>query len=273
MVGRTVEANGRSAGNAMNEAYEFLNLYKRLEDLLESKLNVSETRRGSVVVEFMNSTEGEPYREKLNLCREIRNIMTHNADLDGEPVVMPSDAVVDSLREIVAAIERPPQAGEYATPIEHILTARMEDFALNLMRTMEKNGFSHVPVLRQGLVEGVFSVSTIFSAAIRSEHFTLDEEARVEDFLPLLPPERHLCEQFRFVRADATLPEACRAFETKGRERRKRVAAIFLTEDGTPESRLCGMLTPWDLIAGRFSERRKRLEGRQNMKKKETFNA
>ena len=44
----------------MNEAYEFLNLYKRLEDLLEAKLGAGETHRGSVVVEVMNSAEGEP---------------------------------------------------------------------------------------------------------------------------------------------------------------------------------------------------------------------
>ena len=138
----------------MNEAYEFLNLYKRLEDLLEAKLNVGETRRGSVVVEFMNSAEGEPYREKLNLCREIRNVMTHNADLDGEPVVMPSDAVVDSLREIVSAIESPRPAAEYATPLEHLMTARMEDYVLDLMRRMEERGFSHVPVLRRGRTDG-----------------------------------------------------------------------------------------------------------------------
>ena len=138
----------------MNEAYEFLNLYKRLEDLLEAKLNVGETRRGSVVVEFMNSAEGEPYREKLNLCREIRHVMTHNADLDGEPVVIPSDAVVDSLREIVSAIESPRPAAEYATPLEHLMTARMEDYVLDLMRRMEERGFSHVPVLRRGRREG-----------------------------------------------------------------------------------------------------------------------
>ena len=256
----------------MNEAYEFLNLYKRLEDLLEAKLDAGETRRGSVVVDFMNSTEGQPYRERLNLCREIRNIMTHNADLDGAPVVMPSDAVVDSLREIVAAVESPRPAAEYATPLAHLLTARMEDSVLDLMRRMEENGFSHVPVLQNDRIEGVFSVSTIFSAAIRSDRFALDERARVRELLPLLPPERHLCEQFRFIRTDASLPEACHAFETKGKERRKRVAAVFLTEDGTKDGCLRGMLTPWDLIAGRFAERQKRPDGRENMKKKETFN-
>lgn len=256
----------------MNEAYEFLNLYKRLEDLLEAKLDVGEARRGSVVVEFMNSPEGAPYKEKLNLCREIRNLMTHNADLGGEPVVLPADAVVETLREIVAAVERPPRASEYATPLEHMLTARMDDYALEMMRIMEKNGFSHVPVLRRGRVEGVFSVSTIFSAAIRSDRFSIDENACVGDFELLLPPERHLCEQFRFIRADASLGEACRAFETKGKARRKRVAALFLTEDGTQQSRLLAMLTPWDLIAGRFDERQKAAARAQNMKKKETFN-
>lgn len=256
----------------MSEAYEFLNLYKRLEDLLEARLSPGEGRRGSVVVDFMNSAEGKPYRERLNLCREIRNLMTHNADLDGEPVVVPSGAVLDSLREVIAFVESPPPAIDYATPLEHLMTAKRSDGAFEMMRRMEERGFSHVPVLSGGRVRGVFSVSTIFSAAIRSGRFALDEEVRISAFDALLPPEKHLCEQFRFVRADISLAGAFEAFESRGRERHKRVAALFFSEDGTDEGRLLGMMTPWDLIAGRFEERQKNQKRRQNIKKKEIFN-
>lgn len=242
----------------MNEAYEFLNLYKRLEDLLEARLAPGEMRRGSVVVDFMNSAAGAPYREQLNLCREIRNVMTHNADLEGEPVVLPSQAVVEHLKSVVEAVERPPLAIAYATPRAHLMTARRSDRVLELMRRMEERGFSHVPVLSKGCVEGVFSVSTVFSAAMREGAFVLDETARVSLLEPLLPPEKHLCESFRFVRDDISLSEACEAFEARGHERHKRVAALFLSADGTQRGELRAMLTPWDLIAGRYEERQKR---------------
>ena len=67
---------------------EFIDLYKQLEDELEVKFSTAKQRRySSVVFEYINHYESAPVRETLNLCREIRNLMTHNANLGGEPIV------------------------------------------------------------------------------------------------------------------------------------------------------------------------------------------
>ena len=234
----------------MEAAYEFLDLYKRLEDTLEARSRAKETRRGSVVVDFMNSAEGAPYRDRLNLCREIRNLMSHNADLDGEPVVVPSDAVLESLREIYEAVSRPRSAMSCATPADQLLTAVLNDGAVSLMKRMEKRGFSHVPVMREGSLMGVFSVSTVFSAGLQGKKFSLTEATRLSDFEALLPFDRHMTERFVFLPEDALLSQAREAFEAKGPAKRQRVAAVFLTSDGTQYGRLRGMLTPWDLLKG-----------------------
>ena len=64
---------------------EFIDLYKQLEDELEVKFSTAKQRRySSVVFEYINHYESAPVRETLNLCREIRNLMTHNANLGGE---------------------------------------------------------------------------------------------------------------------------------------------------------------------------------------------
>ena len=79
---------------------EFIDLYKQLEDELEVKFSTAKQRRySSVVFEYINHYESAPVRETLNLCREIRNLMTHNANLGGEPIVEPSEPVVEALRE------------------------------------------------------------------------------------------------------------------------------------------------------------------------------
>ena len=63
---------------------EFIDLYKQLEDELEVKFSTAKQRRySSVVFEYINHYESAPVRETLNLCREIRNLMTHNANLGG----------------------------------------------------------------------------------------------------------------------------------------------------------------------------------------------
>ena len=232
----------------MEAAYEFLDLYKQLEDALENRLKLGDARRGSVIVDFMNSAEGAPWKERLNLCREIRNVMSHNADLDGEPVVAPSQAVVETLREIVQAVRQPSPALTFATPADQLLLAKLEDGAVSLMKKMEQRGFSHVPVMREGRFLGVFSVSTVFSAGLQGRKFSLTEATRVGDFEALLPVEKHISERFCFLPEDALLPQAREAFETRGKEKKRRLAAVFLTSDGTHRGRLRGMITPWDLL-------------------------
>ena len=232
----------------MENAYEFLDLYKQLEDALESRAKGGESHRGSVVMDFLNTPEGAPYRERLNLCREIRNVMAHNADVGGEPVISPSAGIVESLRGILQAVRSPRPALSCATPAEQLLIAHFDDGAVSLMKKMEKRGFSHVPVMREGCMAGVFSVSTVFSAGLQGKKFVLTETTRVGDFEELLPPDRHVCERFCFLPEDAPLPEARAAFEAKGEGKRRRVAAVFITSDGAPRGRLLGMLTPWDLL-------------------------
>ena len=66
---------------------EFLERYRVLEDLLSERYGGAPRRHASVIMEFADSKEGEIFRDRLDLCREIRNLLTHNAALNGEPVV------------------------------------------------------------------------------------------------------------------------------------------------------------------------------------------
>lgn len=229
--------------------HEFLNLYKMLEETLEERYARRDRRFSSVVMEFMNSAEGEAWREKMDLCREIRNLMSHTPDVGGEPVITPAQGVVDTLRDILNYVRQPPMAIDYATPTDKILKTSLGEKALPLMRAMSKRGFSHVPVMHGDGMIGVFSVSTVFSNAILRET-TLNEETRIRDFEEILPVDRHTGEQFRFIGEETTLPEAQAAFDMGG-ERRRRMAALFITRGGRTDGKLLGMLTPWDVLKER----------------------
>ena len=52
--------------------HEFLNLYKLLEEALEERYEKQGRRYSSVVMEFIHSPEGAMWRERMDLCREIR---------------------------------------------------------------------------------------------------------------------------------------------------------------------------------------------------------
>ena len=119
----------------------FLKLYRVLEGLLDKRY--SGRREGSsVVMEYLHDDDSEPYRQQLDLCREIRNLLTHTSDERGEPVVEPSESVLEALETIVRHVSMPRYAVDFGTPAERILCASPNDSALDVMRRMRKMGFS-----------------------------------------------------------------------------------------------------------------------------------
>ncbi len=224
----------------------FLDLYKQIEDVLEEKYRNARRHFSSAVFEFVKDYESAPVRDKLDLCRHIRNLMAHSADLDNQPVVVPSQPVVDALRDVLDFVSRPPLALEFATRGERVLKVGPDQRVLRVMELMDKNGYSHVPVMKDGKFYGVFSVGSMFRYLLRHKGKGLDPAAMIKDLKGYLAVEEHL-ENYEFVPADATYIYVRQRFE-QVRGKNKRVSVIFITEDGRQDQPLLGMLTPWDVL-------------------------
>ena len=200
-------------GEKVVRSDEFIDLYKQLEDALEEKFSGMKRRYSSVVFEYINHYESAPVRESLNLCREIRNLMTHSANLGGVPIVEPSEPVVEALRAALEYVQRPPLALEYATTGQRIVCAGLSD---------------RVPCL------------------LLDPELRLTQETTIRELGQMLPVDRHI-ENYAFVDRRTPLLEARRMFE-KIRGRNKRLSVIFITETGSREEPLLGMLTPYDVM-------------------------
>lgn len=230
----------------MNRADDFLEHYRVLEEELTRKYHCDE-KSGSPVVRFLSEKESKPYREKLNMCREIRNFLSHHSELDGEPLVEPSEGIVRFLQEVTDYLQRPPLALSYATQFADILKASPKNKVITVMKKMQKSGFSHVPVLDGGVMIGIFSIGTFFSYALKNNLTALNDNMLIEDFQELLPPDRHENERFLFLPPEATLFDVKNEFEKRS-QRSKRLAVIFITDNASIGGRIEGMLTPWDVV-------------------------
>ncbi len=230
----------------MSRADDFLDKYKTLEEELSEKYNYDE-KTGSPVMRFITDKEGKPFREKLNMCREVRNFLSHHAEIDGEPLVEPSEGMIRFLDEVTDYVCRPPLAISYSTLFADILKAGSKNKAMTVMKKMQKLGFSHVPVIDSGTFTGVFSIGTFFSYALRYGMGALNNDMLIEDFMEFLPPDKHESERFVFMPKTATLFEVKNEFENRTGHN-KRLAVIFLTDNGSINGRILGMLTPWDVV-------------------------
>ncbi len=226
-----------------NRCEEFLNLYRDLEEHLAAKARGS---RAGLVQEFA-AREGGRYREELDVFREMRNLLSHHGQIDGEYIVEPSVPAVEKMREIVEYAKNPPAAMQAAVPTSEILCADFDDSVAKLAEIMEKRGFSHVPVIDgRGILAGVFSVGTLFTF-LRSGTYKDIRQLKIGDLREVIRPERHSTEQFAFVDRNATCYRIKEIFNHEGPSVR-RVAAVFVTQNGKQNSPVLGMITPWDII-------------------------
>ena len=226
-------------------AETFLSMYRVLEGLLGEKYAAQDKKTSSVVMTYIQDAESEPIRRQLDLCREVRNLLTHNADDSGNPVVEPSQALLDALYEIIKYVETPRSALLYATKAERILRAHPNDRALDIMRRMDKHGFSHVPVIDDGRITGVFSKSAIFSYILGGS--SIGPDTRIRQLGEFMDIHRNRGGRYMIIGKQATYLDARNEFEREN-GRNSRLAVIFITDTGDETGMLLGMLTPWDVM-------------------------
>ena len=234
------EAQGR-------RSEQFLRLYRMLEGLLEKRYADGRVSSGSVVIEYLRDPDSAPCRSELDLCREIRNLLTHNADGGGEAVVEPSEAMIRTMEGIVRHVQHPRIAVDFGTPQENILFAHPNDSAVNVMRHMLRMGYSHVPVRDKSGLVGVFSAGSLFSYIANGGFEKISGDLKIGELKDALGFDDARSEKYMFMPPDTTLPAVREAFE-KRRGRNSRLSAVFVTEDGTRNTRILAMLTPWDAL-------------------------
>ena len=233
---------------AADRADEFLNAYRELEEALNNKYGTDEKKFGSPIVRFISEKESMPFRENLDIRREIRNFLSHHSEVGGERIIQPSEYMIRFLGEVTDFINQPPLALEFATLFADILKTTLSQKVQTVMKKMERQGFSHVPVIDGGECVGVFSVSTIFTYSLTYGLTSLRDDMIISDFGEMLDFDKHSAERFRFFDRNASIYDVRNEFEHKSRGS-KRLAAVFITDNGSSKGRILGMLTPWDIIS------------------------
>jgi CBS domain-containing protein len=190
------------------------------------------------------------YKEDLKLYGRLRNAIIHNPFAAKiETIAEPHPEIVKKYAWLRDEIMNPPTALSAAIGAKRIYSTSIEANAREVMEVMEKRLFSYVPVLDvQGRMVGIFSENTVFLYLIRNEICAIDGKTKIGEFGEFIPMNQHVNEHFQFVGRNTTLTHVKDLFE-KGLVERKRLGAVYVTENGNPDESLLGMITAWD-IAG-----------------------
>ena len=226
---------------------EFLDLYKRLEQLLKTHYYNDSGRYESVVARYENSRESGELKDEITAIREIRNLIQHNPKIKGRYIIEPSEEIMKALREVIHQVEHPKLAIDFGVKADQIYKATLSSGLMRVINVMKERGFSHIPVIENNRLYGVLSAYSVFEFVTEQGVQILTEETKVVAMKAYLPIAKQRNESYLFLPQDATFTDADEAFvkrDSKGR----RLVVIFITEHGRPDEPILAMLTPWSVV-------------------------
>lgn len=223
----------------MDNAQIFLDKYKVLESVAREAYNLDinklkEDRRFSQI------------KQEIDYCREIRNLLTHRPKIANRYPLDPSDAVIGFLEDLIFKIKNPKRINEVAIDISKIYSKQMGDLVMPTMSEMRKKVYTHVPILNDGKVVGVFDENSIFNYLSDKTIILIDEELTFEGIKDYLGITGRDMERFLFIERNATVDEVKDSFAAEF-EKGNRVGIAFITHSGKQDEKILSMVTPWDL--------------------------
>ncbi len=233
------------------KAQEYLRLYNELDAILQNRYNDFD-RSHSQIMRYANELSKSPYSaisergRKLNLIRQIRNLMIHDLDMNKDGLIEISESLIDSLRFEVNTLNKPKTALSICTPISKIIAAKFDDTVIELLPKMIDAGYMQLPILNgDGTLFGVLSPNAIL--AYLPSHYNETSNAKLKDMAEYLPINKHICEYYGFIDKDASVEKVTQLFQSVY-QKGKKLVMVFVTENGFENEPVLGILTSFDVV-------------------------
>ena len=231
----------------MNSKTErFLDKYRQLEAIVSARYNLRDSE--SAVLFLERKPEYRAIKSELAYCREVRNLLSHNPKIQGRYAVEPSSEMIALLDRTIECVKNPQRAKHIWIPRSRISCRTMEDLVRPAMVEMNENIYTHIPILKDGVVVGVFSENTLLSCLLDGETVTIGNDIRFSDIQEYLPIDQHRAESFRFISQEMPVSEIEDLF-AEATKRPERIGLLFVTKNGLKTEKLLGIISPWD-VAG-----------------------
>lgn len=229
------------------ETEKFIELYKELEEIAANRYSETSTQSVSLVVRLANEPQHTAYRSKLNYCRKVRNLLSHSVKIQNDFAVEPSPKMVGFLNTLITELKNPTKAYDVAIKEKRIFHASIDDYVLPIMKQMQIHTYTHVPILENEIITGVFSENTLFQFLLENEIVEITERTTVREFEEHLPINNHITEAFKYITRRCLLFDVNQMFEN-AYSNTERLSMLFITENGLPSEKLLGVITPWDVL-------------------------
>lgn len=225
----------------------FLDKYRELEVAVRYSYKLGKYE--SAVSFLKKQKRFEDRSADIDYISDIRNLLSHNRKISGRYAVQPSEEVIAFMDSLIIEVSGRKKCRDIAIKVGSILKRNLRGRVMDTIKIMDARGFSHVPIVENGKVIGVFSRNSIFSYVAKNGACSLISKpdltfGDIREYLELGGREK---EEYIFVKTCLYADELERIFDNMSKKGR-RVGLVFLTKNGTCDEPIQGMLTPWDVL-------------------------
>ncbi len=235
-------SKGRGGGFLSN-ADEYIQKFKELEAAVKETYGLKDW---DSVTGFLSKQDGfKPYKEEIKYCQEVRNLLQHKQKIGGEYPIEPTKEMLVFLENTINKIKNRKKCGEIMIPRSRTFYKKKSDKIRGTVPKMRENSLSHVPILdERGSVCGVFSLFSFFN--IMADRVS-SENSTFGDICEYIALDYHRTETYCFVSRKLYTDELKALFE-KTYSGGKRLSMVFVTQNGKPDEKLLGIISPWDIL-------------------------
>lgn len=229
----------------MNNNEIFIEKYKQLEEIIRKEYNLKDGTSPIAYIE--KKKEYSDISNKLSYCREVRNFLQHEPKIETEFAIIASDEMIKLIDKLILLFIKPLRCYDISIKLDHIYHRRIDDNVLESIKCMDYLNYSHIPLLENKVLKGVFSKTSLFNYMLKEKKFSLDDDLKFCDISEYINIDGNGSENYLFARNDEKVENIKKTFE-ENYQKAQRVSIIFLTKNGRKDEDILGMITPYDVI-------------------------
>lgn len=229
----------------MNRTEMFLDKYKQLETIVKSEYNLG--KNDSAINFLMRNKAFVDIERELDMCRETRNLLSHNPKIKGEYAVEPSESMLELLDNVISRIEHPLRAKDVMVRKNDLCYMSMDDKVRDGMLAIKEHSYKQIPILDDGVLVGIFSAKTLLDIMISKEGTGIDPEISFLDISKYVTINNE-DKTYAFVSQDMLVSDIGLMYKDN-LSKTDRINIIFVTHSGKRTERILGIITAWEIAA------------------------
>lgn len=230
----------------MSNSELFLEKYKELEKAVRSTYNLKEY--DSISYYLREKSKFKQYAQDISYCQKVRNFLCHETKLEGDFAIEASDGMIKFIENLTDEILSQPNCSDIQVKLTDVYWRLLSDSVKETMAVMRKNAYTHIPILDEnGTVIGVFDENSVFTYIADEQAVSIDDNLKFADIQKHISIYGREMESFLFVKASFNAAELEKIIEDEFKKG-KRIELAFVTQSGSNDDKLLGIITPFDII-------------------------